>query len=68
MSEFQYFGDEIAKNRAAARLSTKKRYRGLIGLGIGGAGLAAGMAGLPLTASVGIWALGMAAWAFLKAV
>jgi hypothetical protein len=68
MSEYQFLGAEIEKNRADLRLLQKKRYRGLIGIGIGAAGLAAGLAGLPLSVSIGIWLVGLMGWAWLKAV
>jgi hypothetical protein len=67
-SEYQYFGAEIAKNRADARLAQKKRYRRLLGWGFGGAGLAAQFAGLPLVVSLALWGLGLAAWTYLKAI
>ncbi|MGE3143105.1 MAG: hypothetical protein AB7L65_07260 [Hyphomonadaceae bacterium] len=54
--------------RAEARLARKKRYRNVIGLGLGGAGIAAALAGLPTSVSVIFWGLGLAAWALLKAV
>lgn len=68
MSDYQFLGAEIEKNRADLRLLQKKRYRGLIGIGTGAAGLAAGLAGLPLSVSLGIWAVGFAGWMWLKAV
>jgi hypothetical protein len=58
----------LAKSRAEARLAHKKRYRGVIGLGLGGAGLAVAMAGLPMSVSLALWGLGAAAWMILKAV
>jgi hypothetical protein len=68
MSEYQFLGADIEKNRADLRLLQKKRYRGLIGIGIGAAGLAAGLAGMDLSVSIGIWVVGLAGWAWLKAV
>jgi hypothetical protein len=68
MSEYQFLGVEIEKIRADTRLLQKKRYRNLIGIGTGAAGLAAGLAGLDLSVSVGIWVVGLIGWAWLKAV
>lgn len=61
-------GQLLAKTRAEAQLAHKKRYRRLIGLGLGGAGLAAALAGMPLVFSLGLFAVAAAAWAILKAV
>lgn len=56
----------IEANRVEMRLARKKRYRNLIGMGLGGAGLAAAFAGLPISASLMFWAAGFVAWALLK--
>jgi hypothetical protein len=58
----------LAKARSDALLANKKRYRRVIGFGLGAAALAAAMAGMPLIFSLGLFALGAAAWAVLKAV
>jgi hypothetical protein len=57
----------LARNRADLRLARKKRYRNVIGLGLGGAGLAAAFAGLPISVPLLFWAAGLVAWAMLKA-
>ncbi|MBL8550195.1 MAG: hypothetical protein JNJ73_09425 [Hyphomonadaceae bacterium] len=56
----------IEANRAELRLARKKRYRNLIGMGLGGAGLAVAFAGLPISVSLLLWAAGFVAWALLK--
>lgn len=58
----------LAKTRDEVRLAHKKRYRGVIGLGIGAAGLAATLAGMPLIFSAGLFLLAAVARAILKAV
>jgi hypothetical protein len=58
---------EIARLKDETRLAIKKRYRGIIGVLLGGAGIAASLAGLPLEMSLGFWGLGLASWAILKA-
>jgi hypothetical protein len=57
----------IARNREELHLARKRRYRNVIGLGLGGAGLAAAFAGLPISVSLMFWAAGLIAWAILKA-
>jgi hypothetical protein len=37
-----------------------------VGIAFGAAGLAAGLAGLPLSVSIALWAMGAAAWWWLK--
>jgi hypothetical protein len=66
MSEYQFLGAEIEKSRAELRLAHKKNYRRLVGIAFGAAGLAAGLAGLPLSVSIALWAMGAAAWWWLK--
>ncbi|MGE3303375.1 MAG: hypothetical protein AB7M12_09705 [Hyphomonadaceae bacterium] len=68
MSDFSPLAAELERARAEARLAMKQRYRRLVGLGTGSAGLAAALAGLPMTVTLGLWAFGAAAWAILKAV
>jgi hypothetical protein len=58
----------LARSREETRLAHKKRYRGLIGLGLGAAGLAAALAGLPFLVTLALWGLGVASWMILKAV
>ncbi|HVY86658.1 MAG TPA: hypothetical protein VG943_16100 [Caulobacterales bacterium] len=58
----------LAQSRSEARMASKKRYRRLLGIGFGAAGLATALAGLPASVSVGLWALSAASWAFIKAV
>lgn len=67
-AEYHFFGAEIEQNRVDTRMAQKQRYRRLIGLGFGAAGLAAGLAGLDIMVAIGIWALGGAAWMYLKAI
>jgi hypothetical protein len=57
----------IARLKAETALARKRRYRGIIGVVLGGAGLAATLAGLPLEISLAFWGLGLASWAILKA-
>ena len=68
LAEFHYFGTEIEENRAAARAALNHRYRRLVGLGFGAAGLIVGLGGLDIMVTMAIWALGGVAWAALKAV
>jgi hypothetical protein len=56
----------LARAREEAALARKKQYRRLVGLGIGGAGLAAALAGLPMEVSIALWGFGLLAWAMLK--
>lgn len=58
----------LEQARAEARIATKRRYQRLIGIGLGGAGLAVMLAGLPAMASIGLWGIGAASWAILKRV
>ncbi|HWA00399.1 MAG TPA: hypothetical protein VG841_08805 [Caulobacterales bacterium] len=58
----------LAKNRARARLDNKRRYRRLLSLGFGAAGLAVAVTGMPLSVSIALWALSAASWMLLKAV
>ena len=68
MAEYQFLGAEIEKNRADARAIQKKRYKGLLGLAFGVAGLASMLAGLPDLVSYLLWAAGVAAWMYVKTV
>ncbi len=58
----------LAQLRAEAGGSRQKNYRRVIGLGLGAAGLAASLAGMPMELSIGLWGLAALAWAILKAV
>jgi hypothetical protein len=66
LAEFQYFGAEIDQNRAAARAALNRRYRRLVSLCFGAAGLVVGLGGMDIMVSMTIWALGGAAWVGLK--
>lgn len=59
---------QLEQAREEARIAGKRRYQRLIGIGLGGAGIAVMLAGLPFMTSVGLWALGAASWAILKRV
>jgi hypothetical protein len=50
------------------RAAHKKRYQSLLGLAFGAAGLAAVLAGLPDLVSYLLWAVGVAAWMYVKSV
>ena len=56
----------IAQNRKEVRRLRGRRYRNLVGMGFGGAGLAVAFAGLPIGVTLILWAGGFAAWAILK--
>ena len=58
---------EIARLKGETRMAIKRRYRGMIGVLLGGAGLAAALVGLPFEMSLALWGLGLASWAILKA-
>ena len=58
---------EIARLKAQTAGIRKKRYRGMIGLLLGAAGLGADLAGLPMSVSLVFWALGLGVWFILKA-
>jgi hypothetical protein len=59
---------EIARLRAETRALRKKRYRGLISLALGAAGLAFALAGFPMAMSLALWALSAGAWFILRSV
>jgi hypothetical protein len=61
-------GQLLAKSREEARLARKRRYQRVIGIGLGGAGLASAAVGLPFQVSVMLWAFATASWAILRAV
>lgn len=54
--------------RQDATLARKKSYQRLVGLGLGGAGLAAMICGLPDALGYAFWGLGGVSWMILKAV
>jgi hypothetical protein len=58
----------LEQAREEARIANKRRYQRLIGLALGGAGLAAALAGMPMEVTLGLWAVGAASWAILKRV
>ena len=58
---------EIDRLKAETALLRKKRYRNLIGLGLGAAGLAADLAGMPFAVSLVLWGMGAGVWVILKA-
>jgi hypothetical protein len=58
---------EIARLKAETAMVQKKRYRGLVGIGFGGAGLACALVGMPMIVSIALWGVGLAAWAIIKA-
>jgi hypothetical protein len=65
--EFSSTHDEtIARLKAETQMIRKKRYKGVIGLLLGGAGFATMLAGLPDVVSYGLWGVGAAAWFILK--
>ena len=66
LSPLQLVLREQAQNEA--RLANKKRYRRVIGVGLGAAGVAVALVGMDWTVSAGLWGLGAASWAILKAV
>jgi hypothetical protein len=68
MAEYQFLGAEIEQNRADTRAAQKKRYKSLLGLAFGVAGLASMLAGLPDLVSYLLWAVGVAAWMYVKSV
>ncbi len=68
MAEYQFLGAEIEQNRIDARAAQKKRYKNLLGLAFGAAGLASMLAGLPDLVSYLLWAVGIAAWMYVKSV
>ena len=51
---------EIARLKAQTAGLRKKRYRGMIALLLGGAGLAADLAGFPFSVSLVLWGMGIA--------
>lgn len=51
-----------------ARYALKKRYRKLIGIGLGGAGVAAALTGMPMTLTFCLWGLSFVSWKVLEAV
>jgi hypothetical protein len=57
-----------AENEAKARKKVKKSYHKVIGIGVGGAGLAAMLAGLPDAVGWGLMLLGPISWMILKRV
>lgn len=68
MAEYQYLGAEIAKTRADTRIAVKKRYRGLLSIGFGAAGVCLMFAGLPDLVGYLMWAIGVASWMYVKTV
>ncbi len=58
----------LAKSRAEVRIARKGRYQRVIGIGLGGAGLASAAVGLPFQVSLMLWAFAAASWAILRAV
>lgn len=58
--------EQIARLKAETQMIRKKRYNGVIGVVLGGAGFAAMLAGLPDMVTYGLWAIGAAAWFILK--
>jgi hypothetical protein len=68
MAEYQYLGAEIEKTRAETRVAVKKRYRGLLALGFAASGFCLMFAGLPDLVGYLMWAVGVAAWMYVKTV
>ena len=58
----------LARSRDEATIARKRRYQRVVGIGLGGAGIAAAIGGLPLSVSIGFWVFGAISWAILKAV
>jgi hypothetical protein len=58
--------EALSRSEIEAGLARKRRYRNVIGLGLGAAGFAAAFAGLPISVSLLFWAAGFIAWALLK--
>jgi hypothetical protein len=54
--------------REEARMAQKQRYRQLVALAFGAAGLAVGFADAPIEVSLALWGLGALSWAVLKAI
>ena len=67
-TQSQLLAQYRAENEAKARKKIKKSYHNVIGIGIGGAGLAAMLAGLPDELSWGLMLLGPVTWIILKRV
>ena len=60
--------EQIARLKAQTGVIRKKRYRGVIGIGLGAIGLFFALAGFPMEVSFVLWGLGAASWFILKAV
>ena len=58
--------ETIARLKSETQMIRKKRYKGVISLLLGAAGLAAMLAGLPDMVSYGLWGISAAAWFILK--
>ncbi|MES1201800.1 MAG: hypothetical protein ABUS57_10175 [Pseudomonadota bacterium] len=58
----------LAQNRQKTRVAHKKRYKNVLGIAFGAAGLAAALGGMDWTVSVMLWGLSAASWAFLKSI
>ena len=56
------------QDHAKNHLAHKRRYQRVIGIGLGGAGLAAAIAGMPFMVSVLLWGMGFVSWRILRAV
>lgn len=59
---------EIARLKAETRVIQKKRYRGLIGIGLGACGAAFALAGMPDILTYAMWGLAALSWFILKNV
>jgi phosphoribosylcarboxyaminoimidazole (NCAIR) mutase len=57
---------EIARLKAETQALRAKRYRGMTGLFVAAAGLAADLAGLPAAVSLSVGGLGLGFWLFQK--
>jgi hypothetical protein len=58
----------LKRSRSEAALARKKRYQNVVGLALFGAGAFAGIAGMPLEISIGLWVFGAVSWFVLKRV
>jgi len=61
-------GQLLAKYRAEAHVARKRRFHRVIGIGLGAAGLATALVGMPMLVSLLLWGCGIASWQILKAI
>lgn len=58
----------LKRSRSDATMARKKRYQRVVSLGLLGAGVIVGLAGMPIEISVGLWVFGAVSWFVLKRV